>query len=338
MGAAAAAVIVRERRIVEALAELGATSPERAVHADDLPLGFLHAAERRLARRGVLLTRDDGARWVDLPRWLAVERARRRRGRVALVAVLLVLLVALAAGTVRADGRPQPPTPPAAPPSAVARSAPTWSGDADVGGLPLTVVPAARPGGTLAILLTGDGGWAPLVRDVARTLADGGVGVVALDSRAYLSGATRTPEGTARDVARIARAYGARWDASRVVLVGYSRGADLLPSVATRLPADVRPRVALVAMFGLARAASYEFHWLDLVRDTAHPTDLPVAPDLARLRGTPMLCVYGTDETDSGCRDADASLVTRVARDGKHHFDGDHAALARLVLDALRAP
>jgi type IV secretory pathway VirJ component len=209
--------------------------------------------------------------------------------------------------------------------------------DSAVRGLPLVEVPAARPGETLAIVISGDGGWAPLVREVARSLSDAGVGVVGLDARAYLTGAARTPESSAADVARIARAYGARWHATRLVLVGYSRGADMLPFVATRLPEDVRGRVALLAMFGLATRSSFEFHWVDMVRDTRRASDLPVPPELTRLRGTPMLCVYGTDETDSACRDADASLLTRVARDGAHHFDKDYAGLARLVLDALVA-
>jgi type IV secretory pathway VirJ component len=89
-------------------------------------------------------------------------------------------------------------------------------------------------------------------------------------------------------------------------------------------------------MFGLASSASFEFHWMDVVRDTKRPTDLPVAPELAQLRGTRMLCVYGTDETDSGCRGADPTLITQVARSGAHHFDGDFEGLARLVLDAMR--
>src|SRR5207237_7371585 len=98
---------------------------------------------------------------------------------------------------------------------------------------------------------------------------------------------------------------------------------------------DRRARLDLVAMFGLATRASFIFHWSDLVRDTNRPTDLLVAPELARLRGTRMLCVYGSDETDSGCRDADPALIERVERTGGHHLDGDYAGLARLVIARL---
>ena len=250
----------------------------------------------------------------------------------AVAAVLATLFLPAPPAALRAAPAPPAPAPAAADTTALA-------------GLPLVELPPAAPGGpaagTLAIVLTGDGDWAELVQGVARTLADGGAGVVGLKARAYLTGAPRTPDATAADVARIARAYLARWGARRLALVGYSRGADLLPFVASRLPADLRDRVAVVAMLGLAPTTSFEFHWSDLVRDTARPTDLPVAPELVRLRdavrGARLLCVYGTAERASGCRDADPSLVTRVARAGEHHFDGDFPALGRLVLDALPA-
>lgn len=224
----------------------------------------------------------------------------------------------------------------AAPARRAATDSPTTGGPpAGVADLPLVEVPAAGHRGVLAILLTGDGGWAALDRDVARTLAAHDVAVVGLDSRAFLARG-RTPGETAAAVARIARHYAAEWGRDSLVLVGYSRGAELLPFVVNRLPPDVRPRVALVAMLGLARGAGFHFHWIDLLRETSRPDDLPVLPELERLRGTVrMLCVYGTDETESACRDADPTLVERVAREGGHHFDGDYASLAEEIVRRL---
>ena len=204
-------------------------------------------------------------------------------------------------------------------------------------GLPLVEVPARGAAtGTLAIFLSGDGGWAEIDRGIADGLAARGVGVVGLDARAYLM-ERKSPEQAAADVAGIARDYAARWGARRLVLLGYSRGATVVPFVATRLPADVRARVALIAMLGLETTANFQFHWVDMARDVRRPDDLPVLPEIERLRGARMLCVYGTGEKDSACRIADASLVTRVARPGNHHFDGNWAAIAAAIAGALPA-
>jgi type IV secretory pathway VirJ component len=58
--------------------------------------------------------------------------------------------------------------------------------------LPLFEIPAQKPGDTLAVFLTGDGGWAQLDRSVAALLAQKGVAVVGLSSLKYFWHA-RTP-------------------------------------------------------------------------------------------------------------------------------------------------
>ncbi len=208
----------------------------------------------------------------------------------------------------------------------------------DVSDLPLVEVPArGRDVATLAIFLTGDGGWAELDRKIAGVIADNGVGVVGLDSRAYLK-QRRSPDQAAADVARVARAYTARWGARRLVLIGYSRGATMLPFVATRLDGDLRRRTALIAMLGLERNSNFQFHWLDVVRDVSRADDLPVAPELERLRGQRMVCVYGTGEKDRTCRDADPALIIKVQRKGDHHLGGDYRGLANVILGLLPPP
>lgn len=218
-----------------------------------------------------------------------------------------------------------------------ASARPTDSGGtSSVAGLPLVEVPAARPGHALAVVLSGDGDWADIDRAMARTLADSGVAVVGLRSRSYLQGGRRTPLVLADDVARVLRHYMAAWQRDSVVIVGYSRGADFAPFVANRLPADLHDRLSLVAMLALAPAASFQFHWSDLVRDTKRDTDLPTLPEVARLRGVHLLCIYGREEEESACRDVDPTAVRAIERGGGHHFDGDYRALGVLVLDALR--
>jgi type IV secretory pathway VirJ component len=207
--------------------------------------------------------------------------------------------------------------------------------DASVRGLPLTEIPARRAGDALAVFLTGDGGFAELDRQIANVLADSGIAVVALDTRSYLW-QRRTPDETARDVARIARHYVAQWRRARLLLVGYSHGADILPFAADRLPADVASRVSLIAMLGLGPGASFQFHFADLLRDIRRKSDLPIAPELEKLRGHPMLCIYGTDEDHSACRDADPALITRHALPGDHHFDRAYATIGALIVAAAR--
>jgi type IV secretory pathway VirJ component len=191
--------------------------------------------------------------------------------------------------------------------------------------------PGPRTSRSLVVLLSGDGGFTKPDKKVADALVAKGAFVVALDSRAYLETA-RTPDEVAADIARVMRHYLAEWKLERVVLLGYSRGADLAPFVVARLPDDLRGRIDLVAMLGLSIYANFHFHWIDLVRDIRRPDDLPTGPELTRLRGLNAFCVYGAEETDSGCRAADPAIVTRYSRPGGHRLTGGFDAVADLIL------
>ena len=219
--------------------------------------------------------------------------------------------------------------------SAPALKAQDQSADSDVRGLPLVEIPAKAPGGVLAVFMTGDGGWASLDRKLCAELAAHGIAVVGLNSRDYLMHA-KTPDEVGRDVARVSRHYMSLWKADTLVIAGYSRGSDLAPFAATRLPADLRSKLALIAMYGLSHEAGFEFHLIDLFASPHRRSDRPTLEELVKLKGTNMLCVYGADEKDSACRDAPSGLMQEVQLTGGHHFDDDFTHLGDLLLTALR--
>jgi type IV secretory pathway VirJ component len=204
--------------------------------------------------------------------------------------------------------------------------------------LPLVEVPADRgspAGDSFAIMLSGDGGWAGLDKDVAAALARAGIPVVGLDSLRYFWTA-RTPAGIAADLGRVIGHYSVAWHRPRVLLVGYSQGADVLPFAVNRLGDAARAHVALTAVMGLSPHAQFEFHvgnWLS--DDNSGPGTLP---EMNRIGGMPVLCIYGAEETDSLCPALDPHRFTVIRTPGGHHFDGDYAALARQILAAVRSP
>ncbi|HXU44906.1 MAG TPA: AcvB/VirJ family lysyl-phosphatidylglycerol hydrolase [Thermoanaerobaculia bacterium] len=210
-----------------------------------------------------------------------------------------------------------------------------------VADLPLVEVPAAtvpgNPGNPstdrFAVVLSGDGGWAGIDRDVAGALAAQGIPVVGWNSLSYFW-TQRSPDQGARDLARLLRHYQTAWKRQRIVLVGYSFGADVLPSFASRLPADLLQKVDLIALLGPGRTASYEFHLSDWLGG-AGGDELPVLPEVEKLRGRRLLCLYGKEEDDSLCPLLDQPQAESIGFEGSHHFGGDYAALASRILSRL---
>ena len=207
---------------------------------------------------------------------------------------------------------------------------------ADVEDLPLVELPVDQSSqDSFAIMLSGDGGWAGLDKEVAAELNARGVAVVGWDSLRYFWQA-RTPEEAARDLDRTIRHYSQAWKKPRALLIGYSQGADVLPFMVNRLPEETRARVEGTALIALSAEAFFEFsvsHWIHT------PTGgLPVLPEIERSGPGRLSCIYGVDEKDSLCPMLKTKGVHSIELPGGHHFDGDYARVAGAVLDGLRPP
>jgi type IV secretory pathway VirJ component len=201
--------------------------------------------------------------------------------------------------------------------------------------LPLVEVPSSGSGDSYAVLITGDGGWRSIDVEIAKRLAAAGIPVVGFPSPAYFR-TRRTAEESAVALEQIMRTYSARWSRPRAVLIGYSRGADVLPFMAARLPAELRASVRLVALLGLEPEIDFRYHpsWIPFY----HPQEqqFPVLPEVEKLRGLNVLCVYGEREKNTLCRTLDPSLVKIVAFPGSHHFGGHYDRLAEAILNAAQ--
>ena len=205
----------------------------------------------------------------------------------------------------------------------------------DVGDLPLVTVPAqGAASDTLAVFVTGDGGWAGIDKDIAAILARRGIGVVGLDSMKYFW-TRRTPEEAGADLARIMRRYLADWNATRVVLIGFSLGADALPPMINNLPDDLRRTVSQTTLLAPSRYVELEFHVSDWLHDDEASQDIALLPEVRRLAPMPLLCVYGQEEKASLCHDLKSGEATVTALPGSHHFKGDYARVAELILKHL---
>ena len=200
--------------------------------------------------------------------------------------------------------------------------------------LPLIELPATGKGDTFAVLLSGDGGWAGLDKEVADALVAKGIAVVGFDSLRYFWKA-RTPEELAGDLDRTLRYYAGHWKKPKVVLVGYSQGADVLPFAVNRLPAATRAMVAQTVLMGLGDNASFEFHLANWIGKDG---GLPIMPEVVKLKEADTLCVYGDDDDDSICPKIPRGHVHVEALPGGHHFDGAYDKLAEVILQRASKP
>jgi len=198
--------------------------------------------------------------------------------------------------------------------------------------LPLVRVPAPPGDAPLVLLLTGDGDWAAFVRDLANGVVARGAPVLGFKSRSFFS-TPRTPEESAAALEAAVMAQLAAWDRRKLVIVGYSRGADVVPFVVNRWPEELRSAIRQIVLIGLGDRASFEFHLEDLVLDISRPEDVPTLPELEKLAGIPLLCIRGAEEKASGCAPSIPGMKT-VVHGGGHRATTTDGTIA-IVLGAL---
>lgn len=194
--------------------------------------------------------------------------------------------------------------------------------------LPLIEIPASAQSTTLALIVSGDGGWASIDKALAAAFHERDIAVAGLDSLSYFW-VRRTPQSTANDIERILRHYLRAWHVRDSVLIGYSQGADVLPFIINRLSDATRSHVRLVAMLSPGTRAQFEFHLSNWLSDS--DAGLPIAPELKSVHASSVLCIYGEEDVQSICtRPLDGVHVLELP--GGHHFGGNYPRLAELIL------
>ena len=200
--------------------------------------------------------------------------------------------------------------------------------------LPLIFVPATHgTSDTAVVFVSGDGGWAAIDKGVSKVFAANGMPVVGLDALKYFW-TKRTPDQASQDLEQIIDSSLARYGKSRVVLVGYSRGADVLPAMIARLPAAARAKIRLLALVGPSPRVEFEFHVTDWLHNSSK--GLLVKPEVDKLVAEHILCLAGQDDHDSLCPELHAANIDIVVLKGSHHFDGNYERLGRIVLEHMK--
>ena len=200
--------------------------------------------------------------------------------------------------------------------------------------LPLIELPAETGGPFLAIVLSGDGGWRDLDKTISEKLQSAGVSVVGWDCLRYFW-SRKSPEQVACDLAAVIDTFLSRWGGSKVALIGYSFGADILPFAYDRLSPETKTHIVQLSLLGLSTEADFEIRVAGLVGAGPSKEALPTEPALAPIDPTMIQCVYGADEDDTACRSLQGKAEV-IRTSGGHHFDRNYGALAQRILDGLR--
>ncbi|MEO8505004.1 MAG: AcvB/VirJ family lysyl-phosphatidylglycerol hydrolase, partial [Acidobacteriota bacterium] len=207
----------------------------------------------------------------------------------------------------------------------------------------LPVIEMAAPAGgfprkTLVVAVSGDGGWVGYERKLSERLHDAeGFPIVGLNSLRYFWQA-RTPDGAAADLGRLLEHYLAVWGLDDAIVFGYSQGADVVPFMVARLPEALRARVRLTVIVGSDGSAVFDTHLSSYMSQKSGSADLPVAPEVRRLKQNKVLCVSGTKEKHSLCKVLGSKRIVQLVLPTGHVFNHDLGEVVASILSTTGLP
>ncbi|MEA3063523.1 MAG: hypothetical protein QOJ94_3304 [Sphingomonadales bacterium] len=191
-----------------------------------------------------------------------------------------------------------------------------------------TPAPAAR--GVAAVLFSGDMGFhIGMAGAVAARLAAAGIPVLGVNSLTFFR-TRRSPDEAARLVGSAMVQALRITHRPRILLIGQSYGADILPTGFAGIAAPLRARVALVALVVPGESVALQASPAELLPISAPSND--ALPAAVHLGSTPTLCVFGAEQRDSLCARLRLPSLSRTALPGGHYLHRDAGAVARAIL------
>jgi type IV secretory pathway VirJ component len=202
--------------------------------------------------------------------------------------------------------------------------------------LPVSIIRPPGVATALALIVSGDGGWRDIDKQIGEKLAARGIAVIGVDSLRYFW-SQKSPAQIGADFGVLLQHYSAEFGVDKLALVGFSFGADVMPDVWPALPRAVRDKVKLVSLLSLGLNADFEITVDGFVGAPAEK-DRPLAPLMKQLPLERTQCIVGkelVDEKETACTAPEFKGGELIQLDGGHHFDGDYAKPANAILRRL---
>src|SRR3954464_9991967 len=179
----------------------------------------------------------------------------------------------------------------------------------------------------LILYLTGDGGMNSFSKSFVKQWNRSGYPIIALNLKSYLWNA-KSPDKAAADVTGLLRRYMRSWSRQRIILVGYSLGADVLPFVQTRLDEDVKNKASHVVLLSPSATTDFEVHVFYSSKGESVPAEINKLTK-------PTLVIFGNTEKNILDKGISNKNVTIIRIPGDHHYNDDVAYLVQQIHSRL---
>jgi type IV secretory pathway VirJ component len=206
----------------------------------------------------------------------------------------------------------------------------------DVSSLPLTPFPITNiePEKALIVYISGDGGLNSFSKQFCQALNDKGYPVVLFNSLKYFW-SKKTAQQASTDVQKTIQYYKASWKKNKVVILGYSFGADVLPFIYTRLAKDVQNSVKNLVMVSPSNTTDFEVH-VNQMFGKKQTDGVSVPDEINKIADKPLLFIQAQKEPERvEVERLKIHNYKLVVLKGGHHYDNNGGEVADMIVQNL---
>jgi type IV secretory pathway VirJ component len=154
-----------------------------------------------------------------------------------------------------------------------------------------------------------------------KTFAQSGYPVVGLNARTYFW-QRKTPEQTAADVQALIDHYGKEWNRTKVILIGYSFGADVMPFVYNRLTTATQSNVVHQVLLSPSATTDFEVHVSEMLGYRRN-NGKSVLDEINKSIHCNFLFLFGEADDNFPMNKLTIKRYKNLTLPGGHHFDNN---------------
>ena len=207
----------------------------------------------------------------------------------------------------------------------------------EVSKLPVIAQPTSTaPSKPMIFYISGDGGWNKFSKSLTASWVSKGYPVVSLDASKYFWD-KKTATQSSIDASAIITKYATDWNRKKIILVGYSFGADVLPFIFNNANKNLQSEVIGITLLSPSTHTDFEIHVMQMLGSNSGNGE-SVIDAINQISVKNLLMVFGDDEDDFPVKAVKVSSAKTEILPGGHHYDHAIEEVANLILKYMDIP
>ena len=193
--------------------------------------------------------------------------------------------------------------------------------------LPLLEFKSAGNSDYYVIFFTGNGGYRTLAHSVTNYLNSKKLSVLAINTKKYLW-TEKKPQQIAIDLETLIDRYNNTWGLKKVVLIGYSMGAEVIPFAVNCMEDKYKHELSDIILIGPWQKATFKINLLDFFFEINKGAD--IYTELLKMKVITPYIICDDNKISICKKDVEGFIDSDILKGG-HHFGGDYISLSRLI-------